>query len=87
MNGIKRGCERRRLQPRETILMQKMRRRLNCSVPSTYRELKNCTVRGWNREVVHMSVRMGRSTFLQYVTSTMADDSSVDGSNLARLQG
>jgi hypothetical protein len=40
----------------ETILMQKMMRRLNCSVPSTYRELKNCTVRGWNREVVHMSM-------------------------------
>jgi hypothetical protein len=36
--------------------MQKMRRRLNCSVPSTYRELKNCTIRGWNREVVHMSM-------------------------------
>jgi hypothetical protein len=36
--------------------MQKMRRRLNCSVPSTYRELKKCTVGGWNKEVVHTSM-------------------------------
>jgi hypothetical protein len=30
---------------------------------------------------------MGRSPFLHYVISAMADNSGVDGPNLARLQG
>src|SRR6185437_6174189 len=44
------------MQRRETIPVMKKMRRLMCSVPWIYRERKQSSDGGWNREEVHMSV-------------------------------
>ena len=56
LTGPERGCDGRRLQRRETIPVMKKMRRLRCSVPWIYRERKQSSDGGLNREEVHMSV-------------------------------